>query len=131
MAFCYKCGHKLEDDALYCINCGAKQDEKSNSSKTVEVESSSEHHKNNRNVYQNTRPIINSSKNCKNRILAGVLNIIVSGIGRIYLGYIGKGVAQLLLSIFVAPIGQIWAIIDGIMILTGKVNVDSSGVPLE
>ena len=67
-------------------------------------------------------------KSDKNRILAGVLNI-VPGIGRLYLGYAAHGIMQL----FLAPclVGFIWSWIDGIFILAGGVKLDGYGQRLE
>jgi TM2 domain-containing membrane protein YozV len=69
----------------------------------------------------------------KSRVIAGVLQLAVGGlgIGRFYLGYTGIGVAQLLVTIFTCGFGVIWTIIDGIMILTGKVPTDARGIPLK
>ena len=54
-----------------------------------------------------------------------------------YLGYTGKAVAQLLLSIigvFACGIGPIaawiWGLVEGIQILTGNIRTDASGRPL-
>lgn len=67
----------------------------------------------------------------KSKVVAGLLNILLlsvglGGIGRIYLGHTGLGVAQLVLGW--ATCG-IWPLIDGIMMLVGKVN-DVQGRPL-
>lgn len=64
----------------------------------------------------------------KSKMVAGILNIVISGVGNIYLGYTGKGVAQLLLA-FACGIGWIWSLIDAIAIFQGKTN-DSQGNPL-
>ena len=69
----------------------------------------------------------------KSKVLAGALNLaplvgIPGGIGRLYAGYIGIGIAQLLLS-FVC-VGMIWSIVDGIMILTGSLTHDADGKPM-
>jgi TM2 domain-containing membrane protein YozV len=59
--------------------------------------------------------------------VAGLLQIFVGvfGVGRFYLGYNGVAVAQLLTC---GGLG-VWALIDGILILTGKVR-DPQGRPL-
>ena len=61
----------------------------------------------------------------RNRALAGVLQLFLPGVGRIYLGYAAYGVLQLFFS--VCAIGIIWSIIDGIIILTGGVKMDGYG----
>ena len=65
----------------------------------------------------------------KSKIAAGIL-----GIHNFYLGYTGKGIAQLLISVlslgFLSPISGLWGLIEGILILTGSINVDATGIPL-
>lgn len=61
----------------------------------------------------------------RNRILAGILQFIIPGIGRLYLGYAAIGVMQLLLTCFL--IGAIWSVIDGIVMLAGGVKLDGYG----
>ncbi|MEU7633309.1 NINE protein [Nocardia sp. NPDC049220] len=67
----------------------------------------------------------------KQKLIAGLLQIFLGGfgVGRFYLGYNGLGVAQLLVTIVTCGLGSIWGLIDGIMILVGKVP-DSNGLPL-
>ena len=60
--------------------------------------------------------------------LLGLLGIV--GIGRIYLGYTGSGIAQLLVGLVTCGLGAlIWGIIDAVLILTDKVP-DPQGRPL-
>lgn len=70
---------------------------------------------------------------------AGLLGIFLGSLGvhNFYLGYTGKAVAQLLLSIigvFACGIGPIaawiWGLVEGIQILTGNIRTDASGRPL-
>ncbi|UGT60799.1 TM2 domain-containing protein [Nocardia asteroides] len=67
----------------------------------------------------------------KQKLVAGLLQIFVGtfGVGRFYLGYTTIGVLQLVVSIVTCGIGAIWPLIDGIMILMGKVP-DVQGRPL-
>lgn len=73
----------------------------------------------------------------KSKICAGLLAIFIGtlGIHNFYLGYNGKGLAQLLLSLLTcglcAPIVAIWALIEGIMILTSSTYVDANGNRLD
>lgn len=64
----------------------------------------------------------------RQKVVAGLLQILLPfGVGRLYSGNVGIGVAQLLTA-FLA-IGVIWSFIDGIVILTGR-TVDQHGRPL-
>ncbi|CAA9356180.1 MAG: hypothetical protein AVDCRST_MAG34-2111 [uncultured Nocardioidaceae bacterium] len=54
----------------------------------------------------------------KSKLVAGLLQIFISGVGRMYIGQVGLGVAQLLVAIFTCGIGALWSIIDGIILLT-------------
>lgn len=61
----------------------------------------------------------------KNRVVAGILQILLPGVGRMYLGYAAIGVLQFLLWPCFA--GWLWSLIDGIMILSGNMNLDGYG----
>jgi len=63
----------------------------------------------------------------KQKLVAGLLQFFFPGIGRIYAGHTGLGIAQLVTSMFC--VGVLWSYVDGIMILTGKVP-DVEGRPL-
>jgi TM2 domain-containing membrane protein YozV len=63
----------------------------------------------------------------KQKLVAGLLNIFVAGVGRMYIGQVGLGVAQLLVTIFTCGIGALWPIIDGIIILTKDDAKDAQG----
>ena len=73
----------------------------------------------------------------KSKIAAGILGILVGclGVHNFYLGFNGKGIAQLLITILTCGYGVfisgIWGLIEGIMILTGSIDRDSRGVPLK
>ncbi|RYG31300.1 TM2 domain-containing protein, partial [bacterium] len=58
---------------------------------------------------------------------AGILNIILPGIGRLYLGYYALGLIQILATVATCGIAHIWSIVDGVMMLTGTVKVDGYG----
>jgi TM2 domain-containing membrane protein YozV len=60
----------------------------------------------------------------KSKITAGLLQIFLGGfgVGRFYLGYTGIGIAQIAITVLTLGLaGWIWPLIDGIMMLTGKV----------
>ena len=70
----------------------------------------------------------------KSKVVAGLLQLLglfgLVGIGRIYLGYTGLGIAQLVVGLITCGIGAVvWGIIDAVLILTDKVR-DPEGRPL-
>ncbi|MCV7153180.1 TM2 domain-containing protein [Mycolicibacterium pyrenivorans] len=70
----------------------------------------------------------------KSKVVGGLLQLLgllgLVGIGRIYLGYTGLGIAQLVVGLITCGIGAvIWGIIDAVLILTDKVR-DPDGRPL-
>jgi TM2 domain-containing membrane protein YozV len=69
----------------------------------------------------------------KSKIAAGLLGILLGGWGihRFYLGYVGYGITQIIVTIVTCGIGAIWGFIEGILILTGStITTDARGEPL-
>ena len=99
-AFCPNCGQALQPGAAFCTGCGFAMSSVPNAGG-------------------------------KSKLVAGLLGIFLGGLGihNFYLGYIGKGIAQIFLSCL--GIGQIWGLIEGILILCGTINTDANGVPLQ
>ncbi|MBQ3052569.1 MAG: TM2 domain-containing protein [Clostridia bacterium] len=108
-AFCENCGNALPENAAVCLNCG---------------------------VAVNNAPVVDPSIQ-KSKLVAGLLGIFLGSIGvhNFYLGYTGKAVAQLLISILTCGAGAavtgIWGVIEGIMLLCGKIDKDGKGNPLK
>ena len=106
--YCSNCGKELKEGADICLNCG----------KVI----------NHNNYNYNTG---------KSRIAAGILGILLGafGVHNFYLGYTGKAIAQLLLTVctcfILSWVSEVWGIIEGILILTGSINVDAEGNPLQ
>lgn len=111
--YCHNCGKPLAPDATVCLNCG---------------------------VANKQAP----APDAKSKLVAGLLGIFLGGFGvhNFYLGYTGKAVTQLVLSIvglllscvvvgipIVMGVG-IWALVEAIMILVGKIDKDGKGNPL-
>jgi TM2 domain-containing membrane protein YozV len=66
----------------------------------------------------------------KSKLIAGLLQILLPlGIGRMYMGQTGLGVAQLVVTVVTCGIGALWPFIDGIIILVGDQR-DVEGRPL-
>lgn len=54
----------------------------------------------------------------KSKVVAGLLQILLPfGVGRMYAGDAGTGVAQLIVAVVTCGIGSLWSLIDGIIIL--------------
>jgi TM2 domain-containing membrane protein YozV len=100
--FCQNCGQETDPNAEICTKCGV-------------------------------RLAIEPSKDiAKSRIAAGILGIVLGGLGihRFYLGYIGIGIAQIAVTLVTCGIGALWGFIEGILILTGSIDKDAKGQPL-
>jgi TM2 domain-containing membrane protein YozV len=70
----------------------------------------------------------------KSKIVAGLLQLLglfgIAGLGRIYIGQTGLGIAQLLVGLATCGVvAIIWGAIDALLILTDKVG-DPNGLPL-
>lgn len=76
---------------------------------------------------------IDKNTNGKSKVAAGLFGIFLGSLGihNFYLGYTGKAVAQLLITVLscgiLSPISYIWGLIEGIMILSGDVVKDANG----
>jgi TM2 domain-containing membrane protein YozV len=76
-------------------------------------------------------PLTGAAYSDKSKLVAGLLQILIPlGIGRMYMGHTGVGVAQLLVTIFTCGIGSVWPFIDGIVILAGNPR-DANGRPMK
>lgn len=75
-------------------------------------------------------PVTGAPYSDKQKLVAGLLQVLVPlGIGRFYMGDVGIGVAQLLVTIVTCGLGAIWPFVDGILILVGD-KTDAQGRPL-
>ena len=119
--FCPNCGRELEDDQKFCPGCGTNQ----NPDETINQ---------NANVTNETVNI--SNPDAKSRLVAGLLGIFLGcfGVHNFYLGYNGKAIAQLLITVLscfvLSGISFIWGLIEAILILVGTINTDANGVKL-
>ena len=104
--YCSKCGTELKEGQEVCLNCGAIARQKV------------------------------TDPTAKSKIAAGLLGIFLGafGVHNFYLGYTGKAVAQLLITVLSCFIlswaSAIWGLIEGVMILTGSIDQDAEGKPL-
>lgn len=122
--FCKQCGKPIDDGQELCeeckVNTGANQ---AQAEQTV-----------NNNQTNNTNPNVSTAP--KSKVAAGLLGIFLGsfGVHNFYLGYTGKAIAQLLITLLTCGFGafasSIWGLIEGILILTGSINTDANGNPL-
>ena len=117
--YCSQCGNELNKGERYCPKCGTDSEAK----EPVTEEYISE-----------------NGEQPKSKIGAGLLAIFLGylGVHNFYLGYTSKGIAQLLLTLVgwiacgLGPVAaSIWGLIEGILILTGSINKDANGIPLQ
>lgn len=109
-AFCPYCGKETNAGAAVCLNCGA--------------------------ALNNANSTGIAGEGAKSKLVAGLLGIFLGGWGihNFYLGYTQKAIIQILLGtvgilfFFIGPmVSGIWGLIEGILILAGKINVDGKG----
>ena len=102
--YCANCGKELTDEQDICLNCGVRVKKSTTS----------------------------SDPNAKSKLAAGLFGIFlgVFGVHNFYLGFTGKAVAQLLITVLscgiLSPVSAIWGLIEGIMILAGNINKDAN-----
>lgn len=136
--FCKNCASAINPGAAICVNCG------------VEVGKGNAYCPN---CAEPTAPEAVVCMKCgyslapsattgaKSKMVAGLLGIFLGwlGIHNFYLGYKKKAIIQLclgaggmilsiiIIGIFAVMAASIWGIVDGIMILTGKIDTDADG----
>lgn len=127
--FCKQCGKPIDDGQELCEECKVT----GTASETAQPIQTEEQSSNTNETY-NAAPNVSSSP--KSKIAAGLLGIFLGsfGVHNFYLGYTGKAIAQLLITLLTCGIGafisSIWGLIEGILILTGSINTDGKGNPL-
>lgn len=69
------------------------------------------------------------NKPAKSQILAGLLGIVFGAVGlhRMYLGYWGLAITQIIVTLATGGFGVIWGFIEGVLIITGHINKDAKG----
>ena len=81
---------------------------------------------------ENTTPI-----GTKSKLAAALFAFFLGtfGVHNFYLGYTGKAVAQLLITLLscfiLSPASAIWGIVEGVLILAGEISTDAKGNALK
>lgn len=133
--YCKNCGNEMDDKAAICVKCGCATGTGSAycpncGQPTVAGAAACT------NCGVGLTPA--AVGNAKSKLVAGLLGIFLGSLGvhNFYLGFTGKAVAQLLITLLTCGAGSvvsgIWGLIEGILILAGnqKHRVDGKGVPL-
>lgn len=129
--FCKNCGNQIDQNAAICVNCGFAKGTGNkycgNCGNEVapgaEVCMSCGYSIKTSNVNPDAQ---------KSKLAAGLLGIFLGGLGihNFYLGYTGKAIAQIVLSLCFG-VGAIWGLVEGILILCGNIKEDANGIPLK
>lgn len=136
--YCTNCGNEIDPNAAVCVHCGFGNGTGNKYCKNCGQEMAPGQAFCTTCGYaaQPAAPAYNPAEQ-KSKMAAGLLGIFLGGLGihNFYLGYTGKALAQLLISVLscsvFAPVSIIWGLIEGIMILTGSINKDGKGIPLK
>jgi TM2 domain-containing membrane protein YozV len=82
------------------------------------------------NPYASYQPVYATIPSDRNRLVAGLLQLLIPGVGRMYLGYAAHGTLQLILFPCLG-VGWFWSVVDGILILSGGLKLDGYGRRLQ
>lgn len=130
--YCRNCGNVMNDQAVICVTCGVPVGKGNNYCPLCgEVTDSLSQ------VCMKCGVNLHAYGQQKSKLAAGLFGIFlgVFGVHRFYLGHIGIGLAQLLITVlscgFLSWATWIWGLVEGIMILSGSINKDAKGIPLK
>ncbi|HHW28566.1 MAG TPA: NINE protein [Syntrophomonadaceae bacterium] len=127
--YCRNCGKEIAEQAVICISCGCSPlaGKKYCQNCAAETDPSAVVC-----VKCGVKLATRLSAGNKSKIVAGILGILLGGLGihRFYLGYIGIGIIQIIVTLVTFGFGAIWGFIEGILILVGTIDKDAQGRPL-
>ena len=136
--FCRNCGAQIDDNAQFCIRCGANLQAGDGGAAPPPPFDAPPPPP----PPPGATPWTASPPGAvvpKQKLVAALLGIFLGWIGihRFYLGYTTIGIIQLCLGLagmltcgITTIAAWIWGIVDGVMILTGSLRTDAQGVPL-
>lgn len=130
---CSKCGEYLDDNAIFCPNCGRKVGRAAMHDGNIMTQFNDSYNEGysfnqtsaNYNAGTYTKP--------KNKVIAIAIAFFFGSIGGhdFYLGNMKNGAIKLALTIFgLGFISEMWAIVDLFNLFTGRVTTDFNGNPL-
>ncbi len=130
--YCRNCGNVMNDQAAICVSCGVPVGKGNNYCHMCGdiTDSMSQ-------ICMRCGVSLTANNEQKSKLAAGLFGIFLGafGVHRFYLGHIGIGLAQVLITVlscgFLSLATWIWGLIEGIMILAGSINKDAKGIPLK
>ena len=127
--FCRNCGKEIPEQAVVCVGCGCPPQAGSNYCQHCAAETNTQQEIC---IKCGVRLVKTRPEGAKSKIAAGLMGVLLGGLGvhRFYLGYVGIGIAQIIVTLVTFGFGGLWGFIEGILILTGTINKDASGMPL-
>ena len=132
---CRNCGNEMDPQAAICVKCGVPAGQGQNFCPHCGAASAPGAAVCTQCGVAFAQPVPAGAQ--KSKMAAGLLGIFLGafGVHNFYLGYTGKAVAQLLISVLscgvLAVASEIWGLVEGIQILTGSIATDAKGVPLK
>ena len=133
--FCRNCGNQMDPQAVVCVKCGVPAGQGNNYCPHCGAQTAPDAAVCTQCGVAFAQPVPVGEQ--KSKMAAGLLGIFLGafGVHNFYLGYTGKAVAQLLISVLSCGIfavaSEIWGLVEGIQILTGSIKTDAKGVPLK
>lgn len=135
--YCKNCGNAIESNAAVCVNCGVPNGtgDKFCGNCGTEVTPGAAVCMTCGYAIQGGSKSV-AAPGSKSKVAAGLLGIFLGtfGVHNFYLGYKGKAIAQLLITVLscfmLSEVSAIWGLIEGILILCGSINTDADGNPL-
>lgn len=102
--YCISCGSIIKKAAEICVKCGVRVAKATSVAEDLEFSE-------------------------RSRLAAGILGILLGSLGvhRFYLGNIGIGIIQIVVSVITLGIGGLWGMIEGIIIIAGGRWRDADG----
>ena len=133
--FCRNCGNQMDPQAVVCVKCGVPAGQGNNYCPHCGAQTAPDAAVCTQCGVAFVQPVPVGEQ--KSKMAAGLLGIFLGafGVHNFYLGYTGKAVAQLLISVLscgvFAVASEIWGLVEGIQILTGSIKTDAKGIPLK
>ncbi|MCH5315668.1 MAG: TM2 domain-containing protein [Eubacterium sp.] len=138
--YCKNCGKEMDPNAAVCLNCGCAKGTGTSYCQNCGSQVMPGAAICTQCGYALNNGVGVAGGDEKSKTVAGLLGIFLGALGihNFYLGYTKKAVIQLVVTLVgsllfgLGPIAmEIWGLIEGIQILTGKINVDANGTPLK